>query len=237
MCTTIIFFTPPKSRPWEERPRSRGFASSFAPALQPDKIASPAPQCSSNTAERKSLSCTTKQHCSPFSVTAHEERALSVGGGHSVALSIHSTTDVDTVCCGLRCPLKTIVPLISSVLLSFSCLSRWRPEVEMGVKKRWKTNGWQSALQGAVLPRETPAKDFIVGSSRQPQQAVRWKYCVAGWTRVPLQNGVKGRPPLGAALYLPRSVSPFQSRRPAEALLHTMETGQHTTKEALMFER
>lgn len=38
----------------------------------------------------KSLSYTTKQHCSLFSVTAHKERALSVHGGHSVYLSTRS---------------------------------------------------------------------------------------------------------------------------------------------------
>lgn len=65
-------------------------------------------------------------------MTAHKERVLSVCGGHSVCLSIHFPTDVDTVCCGLRCPLKTIVSLVSSLLLSFSSLSRRGPEVERG---------------------------------------------------------------------------------------------------------
>lgn len=122
----------------------------------------------------KSLSYTTKQHCSLFSVTRHKEKQPFYR-----RLSIYPLpTDVDTVCCGLRCSLKTIVSLVSSRLLSFSSLLQLKPEIETG-RKRWKTSGWQSALQGAFLPRETLPKSSIVGSSRQPARAVCWKYCVA----------------------------------------------------------
>lgn len=94
MCTTIIFFTPPKEWAMGRKALLLRLCFIFCPS-------SPARQnrftgttarfnCSSKETGTKSLSYTTKQHCSLFSVTAHKERPLSVHGGHSVYLSIHS---------------------------------------------------------------------------------------------------------------------------------------------------
>lgn len=84
--------------------------------------------CSWKETRTKSLSYTTKQHCSLFSVTEGKGPFCS---RRTQCPSIYPLpTDVDTVCCGLRCPLKTIVPLVSFLLLSFSSLSRRGPEVE-----------------------------------------------------------------------------------------------------------
>lgn len=113
-------------------PRSWALASSFAR----DKIASPGPQRSSTAAERRrrpNPSHTQQNNTVAFSVWLPTRKRPFFCLRPTLCRSIHPLlTDVDTVCSGLRCPLKTIVPLVSSVLLSFSSPSRPWPEIESG---------------------------------------------------------------------------------------------------------
>lgn len=192
-CSTMISF--PLWKNWSRGKKAWIWRLCFIfcpPTLCWHKIASPGPQCGSTAVEkrREPNPSHRKQHCSLFSVTAHKEKVLFCAWWTRRLSSKPLATDVDTVGCGLRCPPKAIVSLVSFSRIEFFLSSRRQPEAEG--EKWWKTSGWQSALQGAFLPTGTQAKSFIMGSSRQPLKAGCYKYCVAGKIRVPLQNRFKG---------------------------------------------
>lgn len=139
MCTTIIFFTPPKEQAMGRKAlHSRlCFIFCFGSLARQNHFTGTTVwfNCSWKETETKSLSYTTKQHCSLFSVTAHKEKAfLPMVDTESI---YPLPTDVDTVCCGLSCcccPLKTIVSLLSSLLLSFSSLFLTEDRRQRGAK-------------------------------------------------------------------------------------------------------
>ncbi|MEQ2239653.1 hypothetical protein ILYODFUR_006629 [Ilyodon furcidens] len=89
---------------------------------------------------------------------------------------------------------------------------------------------------GGFLPRETPAKDLIVGSSRQPQSAICWGIVWLDRPEFLSQTGSKVSPPV-AAPYLPWPVPPFHFHRPGETEAQTIETSHHATVETLRDER
>lgn len=90
ICTTVIFFTPPKE--WAMGRKALLLSLHFIYCPRQNRISGTTAQFSRSWKETgtKSFLHTTKQHCSLFSVTAHKERVLSVCGRHSVDLSIHS---------------------------------------------------------------------------------------------------------------------------------------------------
>lgn len=176
------------------------------------KIASPGPAAGGSTAAEKKrdgaqIPSHTQQNntVALLSVSAREEKALFCRRP-TLCPSIHPLlTDVDTVCSGLRCSLKTIVPLGSSVLLSFSSLF-------LGLGRRWRSgksgerppDGSQRSGGAFFLAQgRPPAMGFIVASSRQPRSAACSKYCVAGRTESPPPERGQRSSPIRAAPYLP----------------------------------
>lgn len=143
-------------------------------------------------------------------------------------------TDVDTVCCGLRCPLKTIVPLVSPPLLSFSSLSRQWPEVERRKSAERPPDG--SRRSGGPFcpgrPRQWSSLWVAAGSHRGLYAG---SIVLLHRPESLSSTGSEVSPPVCCSIpaLSPPSTLACQQRHST----HTMESGQHTTMETLKIER